>query len=419
MTDRRVALLRARAAANPNEAERLNAKADAAEAARAAGVSRWGSELPPLFLQMVLEQLEWRPAVCGAIRATCSTWGDTHDSWCRLLYLRRCTGVMEGKMPWFPSVTTVGMMDCKEGISGLLVELRSMPSLHTLNLPASCAERAVDAAALYGLTNLTKLGLDETRVDDDGELIAEAGEWVLDLSRLTTLSCLDLEWSCDRGVLTDVQVLQLSKLTRLTDLRLSRFNNVSVESLCAVSRLTALTSLNVSYCDNVTTEVLRSMSSLTSLTSLDISCCINVNVEGLRAVSGLTALASLDLGGCIKVTAEALREIISLTGLTTLNLASSFLSDDGLRTVSSLTALTSLSIGCCGKVTAEGLCEVSRFSSLTSLDICGCSDVNDMVLREVSSLTALISLDLTHCPNATAEAKQALRTALPNLTIVD
>jgi hypothetical protein len=38
-------------------------------------------------------------------------------------------------------------------------------------------------------------------------------------------------------------------------------------------------------------------------------------------------------------------------------------------------------------------------------------------LRALSSLTALSELDLRGCPNVTAAAKQALRTAIPNLTI--
>jgi hypothetical protein len=40
-------------------------------------------------------------------------------------------------------------------------------------------------------------------------------------------------------------------------------------------------------------------------------------------------------------------------------------------------------------------------------------------LQTLSSLTALSTLDLRGCPNLTAAAKQALRTALPNLTIED
>ena len=106
MTDRLVALLRARAAANPNEAERLNAKADAAEAARAAGVSQWGSELPPLFLQLLFDYLKWKPAVCGKVWAVCSAWGDVHDANCPRLTLRRWDG-MEGKWGWFARVTTL------------------------------------------------------------------------------------------------------------------------------------------------------------------------------------------------------------------------------------------------------------------------------------------------------------------------
>ena len=79
MHDRRVARMRARAAFHRSEAARLEAEADAAEAARAAGGSQWGSDLPPLFLQMVLERVGGQRA-WGAIRATCSTWSSILDA---------------------------------------------------------------------------------------------------------------------------------------------------------------------------------------------------------------------------------------------------------------------------------------------------------------------------------------------------
>jgi hypothetical protein len=41
-----------------------------------------------------------------------------------------------------------------------------------------------------------------------------------------------------------------------------------------------------------------------------------------------------------------------------------------------------------------------------------CLQANHLHLRET-----LTSLDLVNCPNVTAEAKQALRPAIPNLTI--
>ncbi len=47
MHDRRVARVRARAAFHRSEAARLDAEADAVEAARATGVSQWGSPLYP------------------------------------------------------------------------------------------------------------------------------------------------------------------------------------------------------------------------------------------------------------------------------------------------------------------------------------------------------------------------------------
>jgi hypothetical protein len=104
MHDRRVAWMRARAAFHRSEAARLEAEAGAAEAARAAGLSQWGSDLPPLFLQMVLERVGGQRA-WGAIRATCSTWSSILDAWCPELVIGRWTAVMEGKMEWFQSVT--------------------------------------------------------------------------------------------------------------------------------------------------------------------------------------------------------------------------------------------------------------------------------------------------------------------------
>ena len=46
-----------------------------------------------------------------------------------------------------------------------------------------------------------------------------------------------------------------------------------------------------------------------------------------------------------------------------------------------------------------------------------CPNVSDEVLRALSTLTALTTLSLFSCPKVSAAAKQALRTAIPNLTI--
>jgi hypothetical protein len=367
MHDRRVAWMRARAAFYRSEAARLEAEADAAEAARAAGASQWGSDLPPLFLQMVLERMGGQHA-WGAIRATCSTWCSVHDAWCPALSVRRWTAVLEDKLEWFQSVTTVDLRGCDaRDVSSNLVELRSLPSLRTLELPASCTERAEDAEAVYGLTTLSTLGFWETRyIDDEGDVEA-AGEWVLDLSRLTTLTSLSI---VDCPTMTGEQMKAASRLTGLTELRLSGCGNVSTEGLCTVSRLTALTNLNLSANFNVTTEVLRAVSGLTALTTLNLYVCQNVSTEGLCTVSRLTALTNLSISSNLNVTTEV------------------------LRAVSGLNALNHLHLRSCDNVTDEGL-------------------------LELRSLTALTLLHLRYCPNVTDVGKQALRTALPNLTIDD
>jgi outer membrane murein-binding lipoprotein Lpp len=63
---------------------------------------------------------------------------------------------------------------------------------------------------------------------------------------------------------------------------------------------------------------------------------------------------------------------------------------------------------------------VSRLPTLTSLKLWGCASVTDKQVQELSSphrsLHARSSI-LFHCLNVTAAAKQALRTAIPNLTI--
>ena len=310
MDDRRVARMWARVAFHRSEAARLEAEVHAVEAARGAGVSQWGSEVPPLFLRMVLERLAGEREAHGAIRATCSTWGDIHDAWCPHLLPWCWTAVMEGKMPWFPSVTTVNLQCCEDedDIAGFLTQLRSLPSLRTLELPASSAEREVDAEAAYGLTSLTTLTFEEVRERDDDEIVEEAGEWVLDLSRMTSLTSLTLDHL--PGV-TDEQVQGLSNLTGLRHLNLNWCIGVTTEALCNMSRqLLSLTELSLCWCDNVTTEVLRAVSGLASLTNVNLEGCNNVTDEGLRTLPSLAALTTLNLVGCPNVTAagkQALR----------------------------------------------------------------------------------------------------------------
>jgi hypothetical protein len=259
MEDCRAALLRAHADAllsRPRtrtltaEAARLNAKADSTLAARAAGVSQWGSELSPLFLQLVLELLNqptWGAAVLFVMRAVCSTWCSIIDAMLPRLRPRGSAAVMKGKLGWYQSLTELNLTRCmEEDVSGVLAELGSMPSLRNLALRSSCAERAVDAEVVCGLTMLTTLCfLGEI---DENYMPVAGGVLVLDLSRLTTLTSLSLQ---DCAGVTDKEVLVLSSLTGLTSLGLCDCPNVTSEGVRAVSNLTALSSLDLNWCPNV------------------------------------------------------------------------------------------------------------------------------------------------------------------------
>jgi hypothetical protein len=309
MEDCRVARLRALAVARPTEAAWLNEEADATLAARAAGQSLWGSELSPLFLQLVLERLQWEPAVCGVMRLVCSTWGSILDALLPRLRPWGSAAVMNGKLGWYQSVTEVDLLDCEEAdVSAVLAELESMPCLRSLALPASCAERAVDAEAVCGLTTLTTLRFnEELEFDEDDEPVV--GEWVLDLSRLPTLTTtLNLE-NCI--AVTDKVVLALSNLKGLMDLNLAGCKNITSKGLWAVSSsLTALCTLSLRCCRNVTSDGLRRVSNLTALTALDLWGIPAVTTEVLRALSSLTSLTSLNVGCCDNVETEGLRAVI-------------------------------------------------------------------------------------------------------------
>jgi hypothetical protein len=157
-------------------------------------------------------------------------------------------------------VTMVYLLDCGESASGVLAELQRMPSLRTLVLPASCAERAVDAEAVCGLTTLTTLRF-RANINDAGVYVEEAGEWVLDFSRLTTLTCLDLG-GC--FAVTDKEVRELSDLTGLTDLDVACCRNITSEGLLAVSYLPALTALDLTGCDKVTAAGVQALRNTTA-----------------------------------------------------------------------------------------------------------------------------------------------------------
>ena len=329
MADDRVDLLHQRMEALRLEEARLGQEHTAAVAARAAGANHPWAAVPPLFLRQVLERLEWQPAVCAAVRGTCSTWGRVLDAWfpgpLRPRSRLSRVAIMEGKMRWFQRVTEVNLAMCEhDSSSGVLAELSGMPSLRTLTLPSSCAESAADAEALCGLTQLTTLRFrDMAEYDDAGNLmkgdpfVREA--WVLDLSKLTTLTCLEVE---NRGWLLDDEsgvVQKISSLSRLSTLTLTA--NIHPEGMRAVCRLPALTFLFLNRAtSNVDAEGMRELSRLTALTTLHLNCWRELTDDVLCSLSGLPALTTLGIYGPPEVSIVGLRALSSLPALQTLSL---------------------------------------------------------------------------------------------------
>jgi len=330
----------------------------------------------------------------------------------------------------------VDLVRCSERVvSGNLAALRSLPSLCTLHLPASCAESAEDAEAVYGMTTLTQLTFRAT---------TNPNEWMLDLSRLTTLTILDLQ-SCP---VNDELVRSVSNLVGLTFLDLSVCDSHTGEGLG--SSLTALTKLNLGCCHNITAQGMRAVSRLPALTHLNLNsdgqndvglqnedglCEVrhltrltDLNIRNnhhvtdavMHAVSGLPALTSLDISECRNITSEALCEVRNLTGLTELFLGFNFhLTMEVFRAVSTLTALVHLDLPrCFSHLYVDKLRTLSRLTALESLNLTKAS-LNDDKLLALSGITALTSLDIHGCRDVTAAAKQALRDALPRLTLHD
>jgi hypothetical protein len=70
-------------------------------------------------------------------------------------------------------------------------------------------------------------------------------------------------------------------------------------------------------------------------------------------------------------------------------------------------------------LTDVGLRAMSSLSAVRSPNILRLQQGEGRGPADTRSLTALTELNLTYCGHVTAAAKQALRTAISNLTIVD
>jgi Leucine-rich repeat (LRR) protein len=137
------------------------------------------------------------------------------------------------------------------------------------------------------------------------------------------------------------------------------------------------------------------------------------------ALCALTGLNSLRLDGVEGATGEWVLELGGFTMLTSLHLHHCTVTDAEVLAVGKLTALKTLILLNCVNVTDVAVGTLSGLTGLTGLNLRNCRNVTDLGVGRLSGLTALSTLYLSDCPNVTAAGKHALRTASPNLTIID
>jgi hypothetical protein len=108
-----------------------------------------GSELSPLFLRLVLERLEWEPAMCGVMRAVCSTWGSILDSLLpRLVSLGSAT-VMKGKLGWYQSVVEVDLTRWRTTPGLLLGYFQTQVSVCELSLGGELHDEGLGSHGIH------------------------------------------------------------------------------------------------------------------------------------------------------------------------------------------------------------------------------------------------------------------------------
>ena len=257
---------------------------------------------------------------------------------------------------------------CLPAFTGHLAEeLRSLPSLTSLQLRYHHAIRASDIRALGTLTGLT--GLTALTIQGDHGLPRP------ELGRLDFL-----DWAKQDQLEEANRPVALGELTSLTSLHLTDCSTYMMEEVeecwCglqwrapSLAKLTALTSLHLGgECWDINDEQMEEISKLTALTYVHLECWWESEEADMRLwtlASRLPGLTHLHVTGGDSVSDDGLRAIASLTGLAHLHLRYFHrVTDEGVATLSSLTALKSLELTECDNVSQEAITALRQLLAL-------------------------------------------------------
>ncbi|MDO5565116.1 MAG: hypothetical protein Q4G59_00570 [Planctomycetia bacterium] len=282
-----------------------------------------------------------------------------------------------------------------------LPSLKSLSSLHSLELGYS--ERITDLGldALAELPQLKLLSLSDIKLKGDG------------FTRLTQIKSIAIGWYSSN---TDRLLTHLVPLTQLENVHIgcSDFSDAGLATLAQLPRLQKLV-IQIGF-SSITDKGVTALKSATSLRMLILSSCPKVTDRGIASLSELVNLESLKLG-CEKLTDASMKSISQLVRLEYLDISScEKVSAAGLALLSGLTCISKLSLPYKSKPEAY-LPAIKTFTQLDELD-CGHSTVTDDLLSNIAGMVHLRKLKLSTCPNLTDQGMSVL-SSLQKLEMLD
>lgn len=253
-----------------------------------------------------------------------------------------------------------------------LRHLSSLVDLQSLGLTDLTVISEIGLRHLSTLTNLESLTLAYNPVTD--AMCKEIAE-----HHTEKLQVLDLDASSvGEGVITDVGLAHLAKLSKLRRLKLGFHHSFTPTGLVAG---------------------LGNLTNLESLSLESVEGC--VNGDSLKGLSKLVHLRKLNMDSCPTFDDEAMSALVHFTALEHLNIAKTMIRR-GLSHLSSVTHpnLTYLDMSYSEKLDDAGLREITKLSNLTTLHLFRCPKgrLTTKGTRSLLDLPSLELLDARECP---------------------
>jgi tRNA A-37 threonylcarbamoyl transferase component Bud32 len=242
-----------------------------------------------------------------------------------------------------------------------------------------------DLDRLSGLTELSALYLDDTRVTD------AALAKVKHLTKLQVLMVNHYFAHIPRGpAITDAGLAHLQNMKDLHSLGLGGMRKVTDAGLAHLSELTKLVSVTLGYTGITDAGLAHLRKSSAAMSVLQVNGA-QVSDNGLKHLAGMKNLRHLDLSQT-QITGAGLKHLVCFE-LERLELNATAVSDAGLENMKRFPKLTHLHLGP-AKVTDEGLRHLAGMKALQSLSL-DAPAVTDAGLKHLMALD-LRSLVLNH-----------------------